>query len=306
MPYAATYPDRCYDDFYLTRASDVPALYQRLDPVVHGPVDGNHVFTPEDAKTFEENGFLVYQSLFDDHEIAAWQAELNRLCHAYRGTAYPEVVTERDTGEVRSIFAIHEFSDAFSELARDRRLAGLAKAILCDDVYLHQSRINYKPGFGGREFAWHSDFETWHAEDGMPRMRAVSMSLMLTDNHAFNGPLMLIPGSHMTFVSCVGATPDDHYKTSLQRQEFGVPDRETLSRMVDQHGIEMPTGKAGMLLVFDCNTIHGSNGNITPYPRSNAFFVYNAVSNAPAAPFAARKPRPYFLGSRNATPIRVH
>ncbi|WDR02632.1 hypothetical protein PSQ19_18980 [Devosia algicola] len=53
------------------------------------------------------------------------------------------------------------------------------------------------------------------------------------------------------------------------------------------------------MLLFDCNTIHGSNGNITPNPRSNAFFVYNAWSNKVEAPFAAKAPRPAFLSARD-------
>jgi ectoine hydroxylase len=34
----------------------------------------------------------------------------------------------------------------------------------------------------------------------MPLPRAVSMSLALTDNYPFNGGLMVLPGSHRTFV----------------------------------------------------------------------------------------------------------
>jgi ectoine hydroxylase len=52
------------------------------------------------------------------------------------------------------------------------------------------------------------------------------------------------------------------------------------------------------VILFDCNTLHGSNGNITPFPRSNAFFVFNAWSNRPQRPFAAAKRRPEFLGAR--------
>ncbi|MFB2351798.1 phytanoyl-CoA dioxygenase family protein, partial [Priestia megaterium] len=73
-------------------------------------------------------------------------------------------------------------------LAADERLVAIANHILGDEVYLHQTRLNYKPGFDGKEFYWHSDFETWHTEDGMPRMRAISMSVQLVDNFAFNGP----------------------------------------------------------------------------------------------------------------------
>ena len=102
---------------------------------------------------------------------------------------------------------------------------------------MHQSRINYKPGFHGKGFNWHSDFETWHAEDGMPSMHAVSASIVLTDNHHFNGPLMLIPGSHKVFVPCLGATPDDHHKQSLKTQEFGVPGNDVLQALIERGGI---------------------------------------------------------------------
>ena len=160
------------------------------------------------------------------------------------------------------------------------------------------SRLNYKPGFTGKEFFWHSDFETWHVEDGMPRMRALSMSVLLADNTPNNGPLMLIPGSHKAFLTCIGETPDDHYRQSLKKQEYGVPDEDSLAELAHKHGIVAPTGKPGSVVIFDCNTMHGSNGNITPFPRANAFMVYNAVSNRLTAPFGVDKPRPEFIAAR--------
>ena len=206
-----------------------------------------------------------------------------------------------NSGALRSIFAIHRQSPLFARLARDARLLDIARFILGDEVYVHQSRLNYKPGFDGKEFYWHSDFETWHVEDGMPRMRALSASLLLSENSQVNGPLMLIPGSHRTYVTCVGETPSDHYKQSLRKQEYGVPDRESLEKLTRSAGhIAVPTGPVGTLILFDCNTMHGSNGNITPFPRSNAFFVYNAISNALVAPFGAPAPRPEFVAARTA------
>lgn len=202
---------------------------------------------------------------------------------------------EPDSREIRSLFAVHFLSERFRRLAHDERLMGRARQILGGAAYVHQSRINYKPGFEGKGFSWHSDFETWHAEDGMPAMHAVSASIVLTDNHAFNGPLMLIPGSHKVFVPCLGETPDDHHKQSLKHQAFGVPGRDALRQLVERHGIEAPTGAAGGLLLFDCNTLHGSNANMSPDPRSNIFFVYNRHDNACVGPFAARRRRPSFL-----------
>jgi ectoine hydroxylase len=173
--------------------------------------------------------------------------------------------------------------------------------LLGSDAYIHQSRINFKPGFHGKGFDWHSDFETWHAEDGMPRMRAVSFSIALTDNTPFNGPLMLIPGSHKTFVPCVGRTPEDNYQSSLKKQELGVPNEQDLQKMADQYGIQAPTGPAGSLIIFECNTLHASNANMSPWPRSNLFFVYNSVENRLEQPFCGNKPRPDFLGNRSHT-----
>ncbi|MDE0934130.1 MAG: phytanoyl-CoA dioxygenase family protein, partial [Novosphingopyxis baekryungensis] len=215
------------------------------------------------------------------------------------------VITEPGGGEIRSVFEIHNQSRVMQRLAADARLADVARFLLNDEVYLHQSRLNYKPGFQGKEFYWHSDFETWHVEDGMPRMRALSMSVLLADNTPHNGPLMLIPGSHRSFLTCVGETPDDHYKMSLKKQEYGVPDEDSLAELAHQHGIVAPTGKPGTVILFDCNLMHGSNGNITPFPRANAFMVYNAMSNQLVAPFGVAKSRPSFIAAREAEAIKV-
>src|SRR3546814_5528692 len=100
-------------------------------------------------------------------------------------TLFPDTTLVRSPGSDvgRSIFRVHELSDRLARLARDPRLIHIARQILGSEVYMHQSRANMKPGFKGKEFYWHSDFETWHVEDGMPGMRALSCSALLTDNN---------------------------------------------------------------------------------------------------------------------------
>jgi ectoine hydroxylase len=197
----------------------------------------------------------------------------------------------------------HRLRDRHLEVAADPRVADAARQLVGSDVYIHQSRINFKPGFAGKEFWWHSDFETWHAEDGMPRMRAISASITLTDNYPFNGPLMVMAGSHRTFVSTVGETPEDHYKHSLRKQEIGVPDEDSLRELAEGSEIKQMVGPAGSVIFFDCNIMHGSGGNITPFPRSNVFLVYNSVENALDAPYAANEPRPSFIAAREVDPV---
>ena len=283
-------------DPYPTRLAepvDMPWL-GRHEAVVKGRAEDGPLSQAQ-LDEFERKGFLFEPGVVTGDELAELRRELTALLEHddFRDRAFS--ITEPQGNEIRSLFAVHFLSRLFSRLANDDRLVGRARQILGGEAYVHQSRINYKPGFEGKGFSWHSDFETWHAEDGMPAMHAVSASLVLTDNHAFNGPLMLVPGSHRVFVPCLGETPEENHRQSLKRQEIGVPGRDALRELIDRHGIEAPTGVAGGLLLFDCNVLHGSNANMSPDPRSNAFFVYNRLDNRCVAPFGASRRRPHFL-----------
>ena len=289
-------------DTYPTRLDRRPQVIDRPGPVAYGgPGDG-----PLDAATlqhFADKGYLLIDQLISDDELDSMRRELARMSADAEVRADERTVIEASSQEVRSIFDVHLTSPVFAAIARDPRVVERARQILGSDVYIHQSRVNAKPGFTGKDFFWHSDFETWHAEDGMPTPRAVSISISLTDNYSFNGPLMIMPGSHRRYVSCVGGTPDDNYKSSLVMQGAGTPDHETLSAFADDHGIDVLEGRAGGAIMFDSNCMHASNGNVTPYPRSNVFIVYNSVENTCVEPYAARSPRPSFLGSRDFTPV---
>jgi len=292
-------------DFYPSRRSGQPEITPRLDPVLHGGWREGAPIGEAQAAQFDAEGFLVLEDAFTEEEVTLLQAETGRLLGDPPALDPETVILEPGGDEIRSIFRIHAQSALMARLAADERLAGLARFLLDDEIYVHQSRLNYKPGFYGKEFYWHSDFETWHVEDGMPRMRALSMSVLLAENTPHNGPLMLIPGSHRRFLSCAGETPADHYRSSLRKQEYGVPDEDNLAELVHAHGIAAPIGKPGTVIVFDCNVMHGSNGNITPLPRANAFIVYNAVSNRLVEPFGAPERRPEFVATREVDPIRI-
>lgn len=285
-------------DAWPSRTEPTPRWIPRQSAVVRSRWTHDAPLSAEQHAALENEGFVVIDNLFAPGEIALLQEELERL-RADQSSLEPEtIIREPSDDAIRSIFAIHRQSPVFRRLACEERLVAIARYILANDVYIHQSRLNHKPGFRGKEFYWHSDFETWHVEDGMPDMRAISISILLSENRDVNGPLMLIPGSHRHYVTCVGETPEDHFRKSLRKQEYGVPDDASLARLAEQGGIAAPTGPAGTVVVFDCNTMHGSNGNITPLPRANAFLVYNAVSNALGDPFGPKRPRPDYIAAR--------
>lgn len=283
-------------DLYPSRRGGSYQFSKRLDPVVHGAGEG--LLDSTNLSRFERDGFLILKGFFSEAQIKPAVEALHALSNDPDVRQRPEVFTEPNSEAVRSIFALHTSPGPLCALTEHPDLVAIAKQILGTSIYLHQSRVNYKPGFKGKGFFWHSDFETWHVEDGLPRMHTVSASILLTSNDNNNGPLMLVPGSHKRFLSCSGFTPKENYKKSLKSQEIGVPDAKHMQELVDQGGITTATGPAGTVIFFDCNTMHGSNSNITPWPRSNVFAVYNSVENRLVDPFCGLEPRPEFIAHR--------
>lgn len=291
-------------DYYRSRVATPMALIPRVEPVVYARGSYAQALSAEQLRSYEENGFLVMHDVFDAAEVQRYKQELQRLLQLPELVGQPDTITEPGSDAIRSLFKVHERSELVRNLIQDPRLLQVARQILGSEVYLHQSRANFKPGFTGKAFYWHSDFETWHVEDGMPSMRALSCSVLLTDNNACNGSLMLVPGSHRYFVPCLGETPEQHHKQSLKKQEYGVPSQEHLTQLVDEGGLVTVEAKAGSVIFFDCNTMHGSANNISPWARSNLFMVFNSVDNALQSPKYGLEPRPDFLGHRGAiTPI---
>ncbi|MGE0486433.1 MAG: ectoine hydroxylase [Gammaproteobacteria bacterium] len=283
-------------DPYPSRVEAQPRVSPRQDPVVWSASRDGAPLSETEIAHYEENGYLILPEVFDGNELDQLLAAAD-VALARHGIDAATIIEEPDSHAVRSIFEIHRQNEQLGAVARDPRLADIARYLLGEPVYIHQSRLNYKPGFEGKDFWWHSDFETWHIEDGMPRMRALSMSIMLTDNLVCNGPLLLVNGSHKHYVACVGETPAEHYKASLKKQEYGVPDHDSIARL-STRGIRAALARAGSVVIFDCNILHGSGSNISPYPRSNLFFVYNALSNRCVAPFSGQPPRPQHIANR--------
>jgi ectoine hydroxylase len=293
-------------DPYWSRTQQQWSAADREDPVIWSGEPGP--LAPVEIAEFERDGFRFDSELVPPEEAAELADEAWGMARAAH-SGDPGVVLEPPSREsdgaavVRSLFRVHEASERFRRICQHERIVGIVRQLLGSDVYLHQSRINFKPPLDGKEFFWHSDFETWHIEDGMPRMRAVSLSLNLTENHEFNGPLMVIPQSHRTYVRCVGGTPENHFEQSLRKQQYGVPSREALEMLVERGGITAPKGPPGSGLFFECNLMHGSSGNMSPHPRVNLFLVFNSLENALQDPYGDMPPRPEYLGERQPVPI---
>lgn len=287
---------------YQSRVDNETAILLRRDPIVYSDLRAEvpHGLTQLQLKNYQKNGFILLKGLFSEEEAALFLREARSMSADRKVRAREEAIVESGDDEVRSVFMVHRLNELYRKVAADVRVADVARQILGSEVYVHQSRVKLRSGSFGDEFHWHSDFETWHVEDGMPRMRAVSCVILLTESNEFNGPLMFMPGSHAHYISCAGETPEDetpedHCKQFLRKQAY---DPAALSFLAERGGIQSVKGPAGSVVFFDCNTMHGSGSNTSPDPRANLFFVYNSVENTLEGPRGGLKPRPEFIATR--------
>lgn len=292
-------------DPYPSRLGESEKILPRLDPVVyHNPATGLPFEGPlssDQVASYDRNGFLVLPGFMPD-VVGPLLDEIEALQHTLQGTDM--LVHEPDSDIVRTIFDPFGYSEGIQNFFQHPDILGVAEQLLGSKVHMMQSRVNVKPAFSGRSFAWHSDFETWHVEDGMPRMRALTAWIMLSDSTEHNGPLYVIPGSHKEFISCAGITGENNFRTSLRKQTLGVPTEPTMRKVLSRRRIESVTGPAGTVVFHECNLLHGSPDNISADARTVLMGVFNSVENRIIKPFGATRPRPEYLCKRDAQPLR--
>lgn len=273
-------------DYYPTRKLENEEITERW--FMPSPNPSN-----EALAGYAENGFVIIKGFFSDEEVAVMKGFAD---HNYES---PDCYfsPEPATGKVRSILGFHD-CDGIKQIAFGDKLMSMAKDILREEAYIHQSRVNYKRGMESNGWKWHSDFETWHYQDGMPEMKCFSAMIPLEENTAVNGPLMVLTGSHKEFVCCPKPTSNSSAEENFSDQKEGIPSGDAIAHFMRTGSIEVVTCSPGDVVLFDCNILHVSNPNVTPFGRMNMFFVYNAKSNMLKEPYSGLAPRPIEMGTR--------
>lgn len=238
-------------------------------------------------KNFREQGFAFLPGLFSRDEAEMLMAEAKEIYATDR-----EEVWRESSGVARTAFASHTYNEAHRRLAAHPRLIEPVMQILEEPVYMHQHKINAKAAFDGDVWQWHQDYGTWARDDGMPEPRAFNIALFLEDVTPANGPLLFIPKSHEAGVLEAG---HDLETTSYP---LWTLDRETVSRLAKEGGVEAPIGPAGSVIMFHGNLVHASPPNISPLDRTIVYLSLCAVSN-----HITQFKRKEWIAHRDFTPI---
>ena len=242
---------------------------------------------------YAANGFVFRPGLLDAGEIAVLVDELERvLVEEPRDERF---ILERDGVTVRTIANLHHRSTVYDHLVHHPVLLDAARDLLDDDVYVFQLGVNCKAAFNGDAWFWHQDFPGYREDDHIPAPRMVNTLIFLDEVMSTNGPLMLVPGSHRH----VAATPV--VSDGGTSYSFRYADTETIKEQVRVGGVVAPTGPPGSVIFMNVNTLHGSTGNMSPWPRRMITVTFNAMSNKATSPSV--RPRHIVDDDRDATAL---
>ena len=242
----------------------------------------------EQLQSIEQDGYIILPELFSVPEVDAIR---DRLAALFADDHAGNII-ERESGVVRTTMGLHLRDELFGRLVRHPRLIEPAMQLLGDALYVQQVKVNVKAAFSGEVWQWHYDFATHHGEDGVPAPLALNLHIFLDDVSQFNGPLYFIPGSHHH-----GAAKT-HLDVETTSYPLWVVDPDTVTDLVEQHGMVAATGKKGTALIFCDNLVHGSPNNMSPWDRAIFSLIVNRIDNA-----YTRSGRPDHKHHRDLTPV---
>lgn len=245
------------NDIYPTRGSE-EMIIERKDPILYGYRHMPCGLNDEQLVRYRDRGFTIIPDAFSKSEIRALNTEFRSLAKKHRSRP----------ANGRNLFDLHRTNLVIQKLAEDKRIANKVKQILGSDTYLMQSQINVATQKTGNSYPWHSQFERWHADFSIPRMRSVEAWVILTDNTVKSGSMCMLDRSHQLFVAC---------------RKAGGPSTETLTRLLGFGGVTNAYESAGTLILCDSNLMCGTTDSHQDAPRVIAMLSYNSTENLPHA-----------------------
>jgi ectoine hydroxylase-related dioxygenase (phytanoyl-CoA dioxygenase family) len=195
----------------------------------------------QQLKAWSDQGYLIWNSFFDDTRTRDIQNEVDRL--ARRGKLHP-------THDNKLLFA-NRHSALIREITREKRLTELLGFILDKEVVPFQT-INFTYGSNQRAHSDSIHMTTY------PLGYLIAVWIALEDTHPDNGPLFYYPGSHR--LPYLLNSDFNEGETALQLGKKDYADYEDrIAEQIRQQSLqpEVFLAKKGDLLIWHANLIHG-------------------------------------------------
>ncbi|WP_282610133.1 phytanoyl-CoA dioxygenase family protein [Pelagibius sp. Alg239-R121] len=230
---------------------------------------------------FRAKGVLTVENAVTSEQLAALRAEFAGWVEESRGQSesYGKAVDGRPRFDLeashsaakpalRRVNAPVDVSDVYREVARDSRMVDMVADLIGPDLRYHHSKINSKLPGTKTEVKWHQDFPfTPHSNPDL-----VTALLMVDEVTEENGPLEVVPGSH---VGPIHSLWHDGHFTGAVAEDIAADFQKRAVKCF---------GPAGSVCLMHTRLAHGSAPNLSQQPRTLSITVYAAADAAACSP----------------------
>lgn len=247
-----------------------------------------------DVETFQRDGYLLIDSVFDDDELDEFRDAADRILElsinstVVLGRRHPRLDAKLHADgsvTVRKIQPINDLDPRLAAIADDERLLGPLRQLMGDEPILMEEKLNPKQIIDTRDldlrvlasssfnseiglegFHLHHDWG-YYRQQGYPENTL--SSAVAIDGCAGRGPLRVIPGSHL--VDAPMADDDPASGSGVVADGFFDTDR-----LVQ---LDVP---AGSVMLFHAKLVHDSEPNRSGEPRRVMIYSHYPRSHDPA------------------------
>lgn len=229
------------------------------------------IFTQEQKKQFQDQGYVALPFFWDQAETAALQAEVERF---KRDGLLHNVATEGDgkthaqTKANLQLCPMSPHSTLFRALPFAPKVVEAIRELIGDPATLQLDQVFLKPAQHGAGTNWHQDNAYFKVSDPG---KGTAMWTAVHDATVANGTIRVIPGSHRETLEHSRDPQSDHHIRCYPAEAQAVP-------------VELP---AGGVVFFSYGVAHATGGNTTSRDRAGAAYHFVNADAVPADYFGA-------------------
>jgi Phytanoyl-CoA dioxygenase (PhyH) len=223
-------------------------------------------FTPRELAEYNETGYLLVPSLFDEREMQILLDFAKNDQALIAGAAG----RKDSTGQITKLTLWNTAGDdLYGMFARSPRIVDRMEQLLGGEVYHYHTKMMLKEPRVGGAWEWHQDYGYWY-HNGCLFPLLASCLIAVDRATKENGCLQVLVGSHQ-----MGRV--EHGKTGDQTGA----DMEIVGAALERLELKYIEANPGDALFFHCNLLHRSDQNRSDLPRWSLICCYNAARNNP-------------------------
>ena len=228
----------------------------------------------EQIDMYRTQGYLVIEDALRPQKLAELREVTERIVSGAHGLTTHSDVLDLEPSHtpqqprVRRIKKPHLVDPFYRQLAEDPQITHRLSALIGSSIRLRSGgKVNMKSAGYGAPVEWHQDWAFYpHTNDDV-----LAVGVLLDDANAENGPMMVLPGSHLGPIY-------DHHSNGVFCGAFDVS--QTDLKLPDAVPL---VGSAGAMTIHHARLVHGSSMNRSAQPRRILLYEYAAADAWPLA-----------------------